>query len=343
MRTSWGSATDRGRVRALNEDALLAYPPVFLVADGMGGHDAGDVASRLAVEEFSQLAGRTTATADEIHACFHRVADRLRATVARGRTAGTTVAGVAIVPDDGGSYWLVFNIGDSRVYRLADGVLEQISVDHSVVQELLDAGQIDASAAAAHPDRHVITRAVGTGPDPEPDYWLIPAAPADRVLVCSDGLTSEVPDAVIGRLLHDVVDPQEAAQRLVDAALEAGGRDNVTVVVVDVAAVRGQSDRDRTTRPPGHPDADELAPPATAPPATASPVPAPPAAVVAAPAPPSSPPVLTPAPGVAPVAAPRGDAPVHPQVPADRDTWDEVLDGATVPRPTRRRPPEVSP
>lgn len=319
MRTSWGSATDRGRVRALNEDALLAYPPVFLVADGMGGHDAGDLASRLAVEEFSQLAGRTTATADEVHACFHRIADRLRASVERGRTAGTTVAGVAIVPDDGASYWLVFNIGDSRVYRLADATLEQISVDHSVVQELLDAGEIDVAAAAEHPDRHVITRAVGTGPDPEPDYWLIPAAPADRVLVCSDGLTTELSDHVIGRLLRDVVDPQEAAQALVAAALEAGGRDNVTAVVVDVAVVHGESDRDVTMRPPARAaHAVEL------PRAHAAPAP------VLAPQPPAVPTVTAPL----PVAAAGGAA---------DDGWDEVLDGATLPRPTRRRPPEVKP
>lgn len=246
MRTSWGSATDRGCVRRLNEDALLAYPPVFLVADGMGGHAAGDVASRLAVEEFAQLAGRSTADPDEVHACFRRAAERLRATVAAGRTAGTTVAGVAIAAYDGGEYWLVFNIGDSRVYRLAGGQLEQISVDHSVVQDLLDRGEIDEAQAAVHPHRHVITRAVETRAMPAPDYWLIPAGRADRLLICTDGLTAELDDDRLAEVLTRVTDPQEAAEALVGAALAAGGRDNISAVVVDVAAALGESDVELT-------------------------------------------------------------------------------------------------
>ena len=247
MRTSWGSATDRGHVRRLNEDALLAYPPVFLVADGMGGHAAGDVASRLAVEEFSQLAGRTSASADDIHACFRRTATRLRESVEVGRTAGTTVAGVAIAAHDGGSYWLVFNIGDSRVYRLSAGVLEQISVDHSVVQEMVDAGEIDADAARDHPERHIITRAVGTGSDPEPDYWLIPAGAADRLLICSDGLTGELADDALHAVLAAEADPGEAAARLVSAALAAGGHDNISAVVVDVATAPAEPDVEQTS------------------------------------------------------------------------------------------------
>lgn len=246
MRTSWGSATDRGRVRRLNEDALLAYPPVFLVADGMGGHEAGDVASSLVVEEFSQLSGRGTATVEDVHACFHRIADRLAELVGDGRVAGTTVAGVAVADLDGGAYWLVFNIGDSRVYRLVAGELEQISVDHSVVQELLDAGDLSPSEAAVHPERHVITRAVGGGLVPDPDYWLIPAGPTDRLLICSDGLTSEVPDAAVRRILLERDDPQAAAQDLVRAALSAGGKDNVTAVVVDVARVPRTADTEAT-------------------------------------------------------------------------------------------------
>lgn len=235
MRTSWGSATDTGRVRALNEDALLAYPPVFLVADGMGGHEAGDVASRLVVEEFGRLAGRAGVTPDDVHACIQGAARRLRATVG-DRTAGTTIAGVAVAAHDGGAYWLVFNVGDSRVYRIVAGRLQQISVDHSVVQELLDAGAIVPEQVGEHPERNVVTRAVGTGPDPEPDYWLIPAGPTDRLLVCSDGLTAELTDAQIAAVLVAQDDPQDAAQALVDAAVRAGGSDNVTAVVVDVAA-----------------------------------------------------------------------------------------------------------
>ncbi|WP_250445229.1 protein phosphatase 2C domain-containing protein [Actinotalea sp. C106] len=272
-------------MRRLNEDALLAYPPVFLVADGMGGHAAGDVASRLAVEEFSQLAGRASASPDDVHDCFHRTALRLRETVAAGRTAGTTVAGVAIAAHDGGSYWLVFNIGDSRVYRWSSGVLEQISVDHSVVQELVDRGEIAPEQVLEHPERHVITRAVGTGPDPDPDYWLIPAGSNDRLLVCSDGLTSELPDEAIAVVLHTVADPQEAAQLLVAQAIEAGGRDNVSAVVVDVATVAAAADTDDTLR--------------------------------------------------------AEDRPVLSST-ASVDAWDEEIDGATIPRPSRPQP-EVTP
>ena len=248
VRTSWGSATDRGRVRRLNEDSLLAYPPVFMVADGMGGHAAGDVASRLAVEEFSHLAGRISASPDEVHDCFHRTAVRVRETVAAGRTAGTTIAGVAIAAHDGGSYWLVFNIGDSRVYRFAGGELEQISVDHSVVQEMVDRGEIGPEQVPGHPERHVITRAVGTGPDPEPDYWLIPAGATDRLLICSDGLTTELGDAALRRILATVPDPQDAALQLVSEALAAGGQDNVSAVVVDVAAAMDTPDVENTVR-----------------------------------------------------------------------------------------------
>jgi protein phosphatase len=274
-------------VRQLNEDSLLAYPPVFLVADGMGGHAAGDVASRLAVEEFSQLAGRSSASADEVHDCFQRTADRLRETVDAGRTAGTTVAGVAITTHDGASYWLVFNIGDSRVYRLAGGELEQISVDHSVVQELVDRGEISVESARDHPERHVITRAVGTGADPEPDYWLIPAGTADRLLICSDGLTSELDDPALQRILNSVADPQETAQQLVAGALAHGGKDNVSAVVVDVAATLRGADVEATAR-----------------------------------------------------SSRRGGLLADDQS-GRPEAWDDEIDGATVPRPTRSTVPEV--
>lgn len=234
MRTTWGSATDRGG-REVNEDALLAFPPVFLVADGMGGHDAGDLASRIAVEEFAQLAGRPSAAPDEVHACFGRAADRMRAEFTGGRQGGTTVAGAAVAELDGEAYWLVFNVGDSRVYRFAGGALEQVSVDHSVAQELADAGLLRAEQVAAHPDRHVLTRALGTGEPPEPDYWLIPAGPADRLLVCTDGLTRELSDDEIAGVLAGEADPRRAADGLVADAVVRGARDNVSVVVVDTA------------------------------------------------------------------------------------------------------------
>jgi serine/threonine protein phosphatase PrpC len=249
VRTTWGSATDCGPFRRLNEDALLAYPPLFVVADGMGGHDAGEVASRIAVEEAGQLAGRPEVTADDVHVIVRAISARVRDVIADGRTVGTTFAGVGLARHDGGSYWLVFNIGDSRVYRYADGALTQISIDHSVVQELVDRGVIGAAEALHHPDRHVITRAIGTGPDPDPDYWLLPVGPADRMLVCTDGLTDELADHEIAELLASSPDPQVAAERLVDAAVERGGRDNVTAVVVDVASSRPDDHTAESRRP----------------------------------------------------------------------------------------------
>lgn len=251
VRTSWGSATDRGLVRDVNEDALLAYPPVFLVADGMGGHEAGDLASRIAVEEFAQLAGQTSATADDVHACFARTARRIRGEFTRGRQGGTTVAGVAVSEHDGGAYWLVFNVGDSRVYLFGDEGLQQVSVDHSVVQELIELGDLDPVEASSHPERHVLTRALGTGDAPEPDYWLLPVGAHDRLLVCTDGLTRELDDAAIEHTLRASADPQETADRLVRRALDAGARDNVSVVVVDVATTSGALEDVHITVPRG--------------------------------------------------------------------------------------------
>jgi len=237
MRTSWGSATDRGTVREVNEDSLLTFPPVFLVADGMGGYDAGDLASRIAVEEFAQLAGAVTVSVDDVHACFTRAGARMRAEFTGGRRGGTTVAGVVLTEIDREPYWLVFNVGDSRVYRLSDAGLEQVSVDHSVAQELAEAGVIGPEEVATHPDRHVLTRALGTGAAPEPDYWLLPVGEADRLLVCTDGLVRDLSEDHIARVLEEDEGPQDLADRLVADAVAHGGRDNISAVVVDVVQV----------------------------------------------------------------------------------------------------------
>ncbi|MDO8105783.1 protein phosphatase 2C domain-containing protein [Isoptericola sp. b441] len=242
MRTTWGSATDCGPFRRLNEDALFACPPLFVVADGMGGHDAGEVAARIAVEEAGRLADRRTVAADDVHLVVREISARVRGAAPAGRTMGTTFAGVGVAHHHGAAYWLVFNIGDSRVYRYAGGELDQISVDHSVVQELVDRGVIAPDEALHHPDRHVITRAIGTGPDAEPDYWLIPVGPADRMLVCTDGLTEELAGGEIAALLGSVADPQAAAEQLVDEAVRRGSRDNVTAIVIDVVTLHAGDD-----------------------------------------------------------------------------------------------------
>lgn len=236
MRTAWGSATDGGPFRQRNEDALLAHPPVFLVADGMGGHDSGELASRIAVEEASGLTSQAEVSADDVHLVVRGIEARLHAEAPDWSTAGTTLAGVALARREGTDHWLVFNVGDSRVYRFAAGVLTQITVDHSLVQEMVDDGVLTRAEAARHPERHVITRAIGTGHPVSADYWLLPVRMGDRMLVCSDGLTDVLDDAQIAVVLGSCEDPQIAAELLVDGAVEAGSRDNVTAVIVDAAA-----------------------------------------------------------------------------------------------------------
>jgi protein phosphatase len=252
---SCGWATHTGHRRTLNEDSLLVQAPLFLVADGMGGHQAGEDASAGAIGEFAGLVGRPTVSLDEVRLAIARARPRVDALPANGTSrAGTTLSGVALTSVDGVGYWLALNIGDSRTYRLADGELEQVTVDHSVVQELIDAGELLAVDARGDRRRNIITRALGAGSSGETDYWMIPAETGDRILVCSDGLPSEVSDDVIAQILAQYGDPQEAADHLITAALEQGGRDNITVVVVDAVHVRtspsgGEDDIDMDTLP----------------------------------------------------------------------------------------------
>ncbi|MGF3057486.1 PP2C family protein-serine/threonine phosphatase [Microbacterium sp. YY-01] len=233
-----GMATHAGLRRALNEDSFLAASPVFMVADGMGGHEAGDRASSAVIDELRPLVERASIGVDDVRAAIGRARARINALSEQGSgRAGTTLSGVAIAAVDGNGYWLTVNIGDSRTYRWAGGELEQITVDHSVVQELIDAGQLRSSDAQRDHRRNIITRALGAGSSGETDYWMIPAAAADRILVCSDGLTSEVPDAIIAEVLRDNRDPQSAADQLIDCALQQGGRDNITAIVIDALRV----------------------------------------------------------------------------------------------------------
>jgi protein phosphatase len=253
--TEWGVATATGR-RSGNEDSYLADPPVFVVADGMGGHEAGEVASAIVVQEFDDLRGRVSVEPEDLFDRIERGAARIRALPAPpGRGAGTTLAGVALGSRGGAPYWLVVNIGDSRVYRAADGVLEQVTVDHSEVQELIDAGELTPMEADGYPRRHVVTRAVGAFAQVKPELWMLPAGPRDRMLICSDGLTSELSDEVIADLLQTSGSPQQSADALVQAALANGGHDNVTVVVVDG---RGLDDDDRTVPSVTEADDDTL-------------------------------------------------------------------------------------
>jgi serine/threonine protein phosphatase PrpC len=239
LQLSCGYGTDRGLRRELNEDSFIASDPVFAVADGMGGHEAGEIASGICVRTLAgmpQLAtGERTATASVVQHFLASADDSIRA--ATGSRAGTTLSGVVVVEQMGVPYWLVMNIGDSRTYRLSQGQFAQVSVDHSEVQELVDTGEITAEQATVHPRRHVVTRALGTGDDTEADYWLLPIEEGDRVMVCSDGLNGELTDDRMLSILSAVEDPQEAVDALIQAALRSGGRDNITVIVVDARNV----------------------------------------------------------------------------------------------------------
>lgn len=261
IRVASAAATHIGHVRTTNEDSYLDADPVFLVADGMGGHNAGEVASAIAVEEFEKLTVQDGVTVELLGDALASAAQRIGALGDEEQMgAGTTVAVVATMVLDDVGYWAVMNLGDSRVYRLSEDVFEQVSVDHSVVQELMDRGELTPEQARFHPYRHMITRALGAGPSAEPDYWLIPAETGDRMLICSDGLTGEVPDVVIERVLRSPGSVQDACQNLVRLALDAGGRDNVTVLVLEATEIVGLSTPpEESTLPPQTPStADDI-------------------------------------------------------------------------------------
>jgi protein phosphatase len=236
---TWGSATDTGRVRVRNEDAVLAQAPVFLVADGMGGHLGGEVASQLTVDTFREILGRPTVIAADIPALLQEANEAIRRRAKADPSVsdmGTTAVGLAMVKEPQGDFWLAFNVGDSRIYRLHQGVLTQITVDHSYVQDLIAAGRIAPEDARTHPERNIVTRVLGVQESPVPDFWVFPPEPGERFLICSDGLSGELDDQTIANLLGIPAEPHELARLLVEQANHSGGRDNITVIVVDVAA-----------------------------------------------------------------------------------------------------------
>ena len=244
----WAGRSDVGRKRAVNEDSVLVGPPVFAVADGMGGHAAGDRASAAVVERLAALkvdADHGYLTVDQVEGALNLAADDIdefSAHIPIG--AGTTVTGALLALKDGEPQFAVFNVGDSRTYLLADDEFARVTRDHSVVQEMVDAGLLDARDAEDHPDSNVITRAVGFREAPRPDVWMLPVRSGMRLLLCSDGLTKEVDDREIRRHLAAGGTAAETADGLMDAALAAGGRDNVTVVVIDVASPAPKPARD---------------------------------------------------------------------------------------------------
>jgi PPM family protein phosphatase len=236
-RLRWGSATDVGLVRTNNEDQLLAAAPLFAVADGMGGHELGEVAAQTAIEALAtafvnDITPRGLALA--VQMANHAVYERSETEGGGERRMGTTLTTAALVQDGGRDQIAVANVGDSRTYLLRDGALSQLTEDHNVPGELMRQGAISPDEAAVHPQRNIITRVLGTPGDVEVDLVQIDPRIGDRVLLASDGLFGEVDDEAIATILRRVPDPDEASAALVAAARNRGGADNITVVVVDV-------------------------------------------------------------------------------------------------------------
>jgi PPM family protein phosphatase len=232
-----GSATDVGRVRTVNQDMPLERSDLYAVADGMGGHVGGEVAARVAVETLDR-AFEHAPTIDGLRAAFSEAnsavwQESLMNADLRGM--GTTLTAMALVGGTGGKDVLALaNVGDSRAYIFSDGELTQVTDDHSLAEERMRHGEMTEEEAAVHPQRHILTRALGVSSEVQADMWELELRTGDRVLLCSDGLSNEVSTEEMAEILGEVDDPDEAARRLVDAANEHGGADNITVVIVDV-------------------------------------------------------------------------------------------------------------
>ncbi|MGI8677791.1 MAG: PP2C family protein-serine/threonine phosphatase [Jatrophihabitans sp.] len=240
---SSAAVTHTGRVRESNEDSMLVTDRFVAVADGLGGHAAGEVASSIAVERLRLLDDCEIVHPDDVISAIEDANRQILAETKR-RTEydgmGTTLTGLGMVDVGGSEHYVVFNVGDSRVYRYTEGVLWQVTVDHSEVEELRASGQLSAEDAARYPRRNVVTRCLGSDPAPTPDLWVFPPSRSERFLVCSDGLTNEVDDAGIAELLGRHDEPEAAAGALLEEALAAGGRDNVAVIVVDLTSMDTQ-------------------------------------------------------------------------------------------------------
>lgn len=236
----WAGRTDVGLKRAVNEDSLVTMPGILAVADGLGGHSAGDRASAAVVRRLGDVAKRRARRGGvlddgDADRAIQRAGGDIASESAGVRYgSGTTVSGIAVVERERRPALMVFNIGDSRVYRLDGGRLAQVTVDHSLVQELVDAGRLRPEDAEDHPESNVITRAVGFGGDLVPDRWIVRPQSGLRLLACTDGLTKELSAAQIAAILGAGGSPADTADALVASAVAAGGRDNVTVIVVDV-------------------------------------------------------------------------------------------------------------
>lgn len=246
FRLEQSAVTHAGAVREVNEDNILAKDPCFVVADGIGGATAGAMASSLVVEEFALLALQRTITPRDVAATLDVAHERVRRLQALngGRQSGSTVCGAVAIDAPGGPQWALFNIGDTRIYRVEPdgGELQQVTVDHSRVQELIDAGVITPAEAESHPERHVVTRAVGAAESYRPDHWTVPMVAGERLLLCSDGLLTSASFAQLQEVATRRVSPRQVVDELLRLALAAKAQDNVSIMVVDVDANKKRVD-----------------------------------------------------------------------------------------------------
>lgn len=242
---TWAGVTDTGLRRDNNQDAFLAEYPLFVVADGMGGHAGGEIASQSTITRLQEIVDTGSVTTSAIeHALEQAVADIATHPETTDEGTGTTLTGVLFDAADDVPRWISLNIGDSRVYLLRDERLVQVTTDHSVVQELISSGRLSPEEAESHPYSNVITRAVGASELTPPDYLGIEVLDGDRFVICSDGLTKELTDYGIQHFLRENADPAVAVDAMLAAALENGGRDNVTLIVVKVQRTGGEAAQD---------------------------------------------------------------------------------------------------
>jgi PPM family protein phosphatase len=240
----WGGATDVGRVRSTNQDSYLARDDVgiWAVADGMGGHRGGEVASQIACEALGRsFTDRTVDGLIDAIGAANAAVFQAGAGDPELTGMGTTIVGLAVIDETDGEQLAIANVGDSRVYRFSVGELDQLTDDHSLVADMVREGSLSPEEAAVHPQRNIVTRVLGVYEEVPVDALTVEPRHGDRYVLCSDGLFNEVTEPAIAAVLRRVGDPSEAAAELVHRALEAGGRDNVTVVVVDVVDDGGQS------------------------------------------------------------------------------------------------------
>ena len=235
LELTWAAATHTGRRREVNQDAVFAEFPLFVVADGMGGHIGGEIASASTIDRLRDVVGAGAVTPKTIEKALARaVKDIASHPETTDDGTGTTLTGVYLDSSGDAPHWVTLNIGDSRVYLVRDGAIVQVTTDHSVVQELIAAGRLSPEEAENHPYGNVITRAVGPSESVTPDYVRLDVVAGDRFVICSDGLTKELTDYGIRHFLDENRDPGDAVTAMLEAALENGGRDNITIIVLNV-------------------------------------------------------------------------------------------------------------